>query len=111
MNVRIRVYDKNLMFKSENVSCNFTDNSLEIFCPNLTKEKIINLKIEKFKKKENEILSFPQTDITIIDDNASKIYTGTVIFDENKECIILENYQVKNLINLACFNFINQIKL
>lgn len=111
MNAIIRVYDKNLMFKSENISCNFTDNSLEIFCPNLTKEKIINLKIENFKKKENEILSFPQTDITLIENNTSKIYTGTAIFNEDKECIVLEDYKVKNLINLACFNFINQIKL
>ena len=111
MNVIIRVYDKNLMFKSENVSCNFTDNSLEIFCPNLTKEKMTELKIKNFKKNETDILKFSPADVTIIDEGSSKVYTGDLVFDEEKVCLSLENYKIKKLINLGCFSFVTQINL
>ncbi len=50
MKTVIRIYDKSLMFRAENISCEFLVERLNIFCPNLTKEKMTELKIKNFKK-------------------------------------------------------------
>lgn len=111
MKTVIRIYDKSLMFRAENISCEFLEERLNIFCPNLTKEKMTELKIKNFKKKETDILKFSPADVTIIDDETSKVYTGDLIFDEEKVCVSLENYKIKKLINLGCFSFVTQINL
>ena len=58
MKTVIRIYDKSLMFRAENISCEFLEERLNIFCPNLTKEKMTELKIKNFKKNETDILKF-----------------------------------------------------
>lgn len=111
MKTVIRIYDKSLMFTAENISCEFLEERLNIFCPNLTKEKLIELKIKNFKKNETDILKFSPADVTIINEGSSKVYTGDLVFDEEKVCLSLENYKIKKLINLGCFSFVTQINL
>lgn len=111
MKTVIRIYDKSLMFRAENISCEFLEERLNIFCPNLTKEKMIELKIKNFKKNETDILKFSPADVTIINEGSSKVYTGDLVFDEEKVCLSLENYKIKKLINLGCFSFVTQINL
>lgn len=111
MEATIRIYDKSLMFKIENINYKILENNLEIYCPNLLKEKMIELKTTKFKKNENEILYFLEGEVIITGDEAVKMYIGKIIFDEDKECIVVENFKIKELVNLGCFSFITRIKL
>ncbi len=61
-------------------------------------KKMTELKIKNFKKNETDILKFSPADVTIIDEGSSKVYTGDLVFDEEKACISLENYKIKKLI-------------
>ena len=97
MKTVIRIYDKSLMFRAENISCEFLEERLNIFCPNLTKEKMTELKIKSFKKNETEILKFSPADVTIIDEGSSKVYTGDLVFMREKCVFLLKIIKLKNL--------------
>lgn len=111
MKAIICVYDKSLMFNLEDIKYNFLKTDLEIFPKALTKEKIKELKTKKFNKKEDEVLSFLDAYVVLVDNDVSIVYLGDIVFDEENSGVILKNYKSKELVNLACFNFVTRINL